>query len=163
MGSGISITSCAAKCGRCDARSAIFRGLHCDASREASPSVKVLWSWRGASSRTVSRCAFVIVRTRSASDAILEVSCRAAKLDASPPSFSRTSAASSCIGRAIIARVPALDALKLGTSSRAPYATASRSAVGERQMFPVQMKSMCRADPLSNVIPAMPAARRRTT
>ena len=80
--------------GRSAARSATFRALNSDASRAASLSVKVLWSWRGASSRTVSRCALVIVRTRSASEAILDVSCRAAKLDASPPSFSRTSAAS---------------------------------------------------------------------
>ena len=114
IGSGISDSSCAANCGRSAARSATFRALNSEASRAASLSVKVLWSWRGASSRTASRCALVMVRTRSASEAILDVSCRAAKLDTSPPSFSRTSAASWSIGCATTAWVPALDALKSG-------------------------------------------------
>jgi hypothetical protein len=137
--------SSAAKCGRSTARSATLRAPYSEASRAASLSVKVLWSRCGASSRTVSRCAVVMVSTRSASDAILDVSCRAAWLDASPPSFSRTSAASGCIGCPTSARVPALDAFKSGSWCRAPYAAASRSAMGERQMFPVQTNNTCRA------------------
>jgi hypothetical protein len=74
------------------------------------------------------------------------VSCRAAKLDVSPPSSCITGTASGCIGCATTARVPALDALKSGTCKRAPYATARRSAVGDRQMFPVQTNNMCRVD-----------------
>jgi hypothetical protein len=97
-GSGISKGSRTATCDRSPARSATFCVLPSDASRAASLNVKVLWSWCGANSRTASRCALVMVTTRSASEAILDVSCRAAKWEAVPPSFSRTSAASGWIG-----------------------------------------------------------------
>lgn len=85
---------------------------------------------------------------RSASAAILDVSCRAAKFDASPPSSVRTCAALGWMECPITARVPALDTVNLGTRSRSAEAWASRSAVGDRQMFPVQMNKRCRADSL---------------
>ena len=158
----MSVSSCAAECGRSAARSTTVLALNPDARREASLSVKVLWSWCGASSRTVLRCDFVMARTRSASDAIVGVSCRAAKLATSPPSVLTTRAASGCIGCATTARVPALDVLSSGTRRRAEYASASRSAIGERQMFPVQTNKTCRATLTSTVNPATTAETLRT-
>ena len=109
--------------------------------------MKVLRSWRGAISSTALRWAFVMVKTRSALEAILGLSCLAEKLEASPPNPLRTAAASRCTGWPITACKPALDAVKSGISNWRFNATASRSAVGERQMFPVQMNRICRVSP----------------
>lgn len=114
IGSGMSAGSPVASHGRRAARSPTLRAFASALSRAASVSVKVLLRRRGARSRTASRCALVMVRTRSAPAAIRGVNCRAEKFDGLPPRSCRTRAASWWIGCATTARVPALDVLNAG-------------------------------------------------
>lgn len=127
--------------GRSTASSATDRGLYSDASCDASESKKVRFSRCGATSRTLSRCAAVIVSTRSALAAILELSWRAEKFEESPPKLSITSAASGWIGWSITALVPALETRNPGRPSEDPWEASKRSAVGDLHMFPVQTNS----------------------
>ena len=94
-----------------------------------------------------------MVRIRSACEAIRGVSCLAAKLVGSPPRLSKTVAASGCMSEPTTALVPALEVVKFDMLRRAAYADVSRSAVGDRQIFPVQTKRRCSVEPLSYKLP----------
>ena len=72
------------------ARSPTPAGSNRAINSAASVRVKVRRNWRGASSRTASRCSRVIASTRSASPAIFAVSWRAAKSAGSPPRSAST-------------------------------------------------------------------------
>ena len=146
MGSWISSHWLAGSAGRNDARSAVLCGSNCDTSADASASAKVHLSLEGSICKTASRCARVIVRIKSAWAATRAVSCRAAKSEGLPPSASNTLAASWCIGCAMTARVPALEAAIFAICRRSQYSTVRRSAIGDRQIFPVHTNKRCRAD-----------------
>lgn len=83
----------------------------------------------------------------SAEAAWCGVNRRAAKSDGSPPSAVSTFAAEGCIACPTIARVPALDAISEGSPNWDAYAAASRSAMGDRQILPVQTNNRRRATP----------------
>ncbi|SEH46337.1 hypothetical protein SAMN04489835_0084 [Mycolicibacterium rutilum] len=146
IGSGISKASPDGTWARIAANSAVRCVLPSLLNRAASSRVKVLFSCCGASLRTASRWLLVMQRTKSAPVIRGGVSCRAENCDGSPPRSSSTRAAEGSMGCPTSACVPALDTSSCLIPDLPAYASIRRSAIGERQMFPVQTNSTCIAD-----------------
>lgn len=158
MGSATSSSGRRDRCDRSAARSSRSVAPSSVTRRDASTKVYVLCSFCGAISSTVSRCDRVIVMTRSAVPAIRALNCRAEKSEQSPLKLRSTRAACGCIGFPSTARVPALDAVNSASLRCAANAQVKRSAVGERQMFPVQTNRICSSEPLFSRRSRYPAA-----
>ena len=114
------------------------------ASRPNSRRVKVRVTARGTIVTTAARCSREATRTRSAVSTISAVSSRArnALEDSwSTPSLARVSRANGSIGEPSCPQVPALCTRTWEASAPSRVASAAaarRSAIGERQMLPVQ-------------------------
>ena len=117
-GSTISLRSAEESCHLRRPTSGILATVSAEHRADASVNRNVRLRQCGASSRTLSRCATVIVMIRSAAVAACGVSCRAIKPDASPPREVSTSAAEGCIACPITAWVPALDAFRSHSPNR---------------------------------------------